>query len=300
MLRIFFVGTVMFSRRILERLLQMPVQVVGVAGGTPDGVNSDWADLSGVCQAHGISFRSFGRHDDEGLYSWVAALQPDVLFCMGWSRLLRKELLRVPPRGTIGFHPAPLPRNRGRHPLIWALALGLDRTAATFFRLDEGADSGDILSQTIIDISPEDDAGILYEKVTQCAIQQLDDLVARLIEDRLCPVPQDPALATYWRKRTRLDGLIDWRMPPEGIRNLVRALAKPYPGASFLYRGEEIKAWKVEIAALSEHGYADAEPGKVLGTDENSGAILVKCHGGVMRLVSCEPSMRPQSGEYLL
>jgi methionyl-tRNA formyltransferase len=63
-------------------------------------------------------------------------------FCLGWSNLLKAEILKAAPLGVIGFHPAALPANRGRHPLIWALGLGLDETATTFFFMDKGADRG--------------------------------------------------------------------------------------------------------------------------------------------------------------
>ena len=73
---------------------------------------------------------------------------------MGWSRIIGKELLAVPPKGIVGYHPAALPANRGRHPIIWALALGLKETASTFFFMDNGADSGPIISQKSLIISP--------------------------------------------------------------------------------------------------------------------------------------------------
>lgn len=70
--------------------------------------------------------------------------------------------------GVIGFHPAALPNNRGRHPIIWALALGLNETASTFFKMDEGADTGDIVSQVKIPICESDYAADLYENI-MCA-----------------------------------------------------------------------------------------------------------------------------------
>lgn len=58
--------------------------------------------------------------------------------------------------------------------------------------------------------------------------------------------PQDPAQPTYWRKRSRADGLIDWRMHAESIYNFIRALAHPYPGAEFIYKGQSIPVWQSE------------------------------------------------------
>jgi methionyl-tRNA formyltransferase len=82
--------------------------------------------------------------------------------------------------GVVGFHPAALPENRGRHPLIWALVLGLEETASTFFFMDEGADSGDLLSQRRISIEPADDAGSLYARITEVAMCQIREFVPLL------------------------------------------------------------------------------------------------------------------------
>ena len=90
------------------------------------------------------------------------------------SRLLKEEILSIAPFGVVGFHATALPANRGRHPIIWALVLGLSETASTFFFMDEGADSGDILSQYKLSISENDNAESLYKKVIKVAsVQQL-------------------------------------------------------------------------------------------------------------------------------
>ena len=64
--------------------------------------------------------------------------------------------------GVLGYHPTKLPANRGRHPLIWSLVLGLKQSASTFFFLDQDADSGDIISQKDFEILNTDDALALY------------------------------------------------------------------------------------------------------------------------------------------
>src|SRR5690606_20335724 len=106
---------------------------------------------------------------------WMSALQPDVIFCFGWSNLIKKQVLEMSRLGVIGFHPSLLPDNKGRHPLIWAKVLGLSKTGSTFFFMDEGADTGDILSQREFAIDFNDDAGSLYDKMTETALGQIVD-----------------------------------------------------------------------------------------------------------------------------
>ena len=88
-----------------------------------------------------------------------------------------EKILSKSPIGVIGFHPAALPANRGRHPIIWSLALGLKSTASTFFFMDKNVDSGDILSQASIKISDSDDARSLYDKVTKTALSQIESRI---------------------------------------------------------------------------------------------------------------------------
>ena len=96
-----------------------------------------------MCRKNNIPVRYTPSINSEEVIGWISDLAPDVIFCFGWSQLFKKKLLNIASLGVIGFHPALLPANRGRHPLIWSLILGLKETGSSFFFMDEGADSGD-------------------------------------------------------------------------------------------------------------------------------------------------------------
>lgn len=66
------------------------------------------------------------------MMNFISSLNPDIIYCFGWSKLLSPEIFCLAPKGVIGFHPTKLPHNRGRHPIIWSLVLGLEETASTF------------------------------------------------------------------------------------------------------------------------------------------------------------------------
>ena len=151
-MRIFFIGCVEFSFHSLQQLVRMDSNIVGVATKSISKFNSDHLDLSPFCLENGIPCKSVEDINSEKTIEWIKQLAPDVICVFGWSYLLKAEILGVPKMGVIGFHPTLLPRNRGRHPLIWALVLGLKQTGTTFFKMDEGADSGNILSQKVISI----------------------------------------------------------------------------------------------------------------------------------------------------
>ncbi len=293
-MRIVFIGTVAFSLRTLEHLIAAGADVVGVCTKRISSFNADFADLAPVCQRNEIPCQYVDDINSPETLAWIRERTPDVIFCFGWSFLLKQGLLSLAPLGVVGYHPAALPTNRGRHPLIWALALGLKKTASTFFFMDDGADSGDIVSQHEIVIDESDDAASLYAKVTASALQQLDEFVPALTEGRHSRLKQSSELANYWRKRGPADGLIDWRMSSRAVFNLVRALTRPYIGAEFSWQGTTIKVWRAECV---DSIAANLEPGKVLAIQ--NGAALIKCGEGAIRLLETSPDFTASVGEYL-
>lgn len=293
-MRIVFIGAVAFSHRCLEQLVRMRANVVGVCTLQQSSFNADHCDLSGICGANGIPCIYTPDINSHEAIQWIAGKQPDVIFCFGWSRLLRNELLKLAPLGVVGFHPAALPANRGRHPIIWALVLGLKETASSFFFMDSTADSGDILSQRKIGIENSDDAGTLYEKITAAALNQIEIFVPQLASGTFPRVKQDEHGANVWRKRGRVDGQIDWRMSARCIHNLVRGLAKPYVGAHFHYQGHEYKVWRTELVTDAPE---NMEPGKIM--EMGSKGVVVKCGEQAILLSHTEPVFMPLSGEYL-
>ena len=293
-MRILFIGTVQLSYDVLKELLTLPYVVVGVCPLQQAVHNSDHVDLSQLAEEANIPWRYSPQIHDPDSLDWIQSLQPDVIFCFGWSRLLRKQVLDLAPLGVVGFHPAALPANRGRHPIIWALALGLQETASTFFVMDEGADSGDIISQEVIPILHSDDANSLYLRITNTAIQQIRTWLPALSSKSNTRTPQDQSLANNWRKRGPNDGLIDWRMPAIGIHNLVRALAFPYPGAHMIYQGSMVKVWKSVVTSCSNH---NIEPGKIVAI--TSDGPIVKAGIDAITLLSIQPKIKWNLGDYL-
>jgi methionyl-tRNA formyltransferase len=293
--RIAFIGTVQFSRRALEQVLTLPeAEIVGVVTRSASPFNADFAPLAPIAREHGIPCALADDLSPDEVAPWLARSQPEVAYCFGWSSLLKRDVLDVPSLGVIGFHPAELPQNRGRHPLIWALVLGLERTAATFFYMDEGADTGDILSQRSVSIDPTDDAASLYEKVTTVALAQISEFTAQLANGTAPRTPQDHSRAHYWRKRDAQDGRVDWRMSSAAIYNLVRALTRPYPGADFTLNGKAVKLWRVAPVDGAPDNY---EPGRVLGLTERE--LVVKTGDGAIRLIDHEIEVLPPVGSYL-
>ncbi len=293
-MKILLIGTVEFSFKSLQKMIEIGAEVVGVCTKEKSGFNSDYSDLSPLCIENNIPFKYVNDINSEENVKWVKQLEPDIIFCFGWSSLIKKELLNIPVMGVVGFHPAELPKNRGRHPLIWALVLGLKQSASTFFFMGEGADDGDIISQEKFPIAYADDAQSLYHKVTEIALKQIETFLTQLALNTYSRVPQNSELANVWRKRGKVDGRIDFRMNSYSIYNLVRGLAKPYVGAHIEYSGKDYIVWEVEEVGSD---CQNIEPGKVLKLENNT--FLIQCADQSIRVLKHDFKIMPSVGEYL-
>lgn len=294
-MRAVIIGSVKFSQTMFLELVENELlQIVGVCTRKQPLANSDLLDLTQDCVSYGIPRRYSPDINSEESIDWIRSLEPDVIFCVGWSMLISKSLLDIPSLGIIGYHPSTLPANRGRHPIIWALALGLTETGSTFFLMDEGTDSGPIVSQRKVPIFETDDASTLYTRVTCTAVSQIAEVLESLRQGVDIGTPQDETKASYWRKREESDGEIDWRMPANGIYNLVRSLTRPYVGAHFVYKGERFTVWACKKLMMPP---SRDEPGKILKISPEG--ILVKCGLDAIILLEVQPNLQVGEGEYL-
>ncbi len=293
-MKILFIGCVASSESFLKAIYhETNATIVGVVTKKKSSFNSDHVSLGDFCEMNKIDWIDYEGHNQ--LLEWVRKKTPDIIYCFGWSNLLPKEIYSIPPLGAIGYHPALLPKNRGRHPIIWALVLGLKETGSTFFQLTDEPDAGDIWSQLKITIEDFEDASSLYEKLLFVGKQQVIELTSNIMNRKIIPVKQDEMYASYWRKRSKQDGKIDWRMGASTIVQLIRALTKPYVGAHFEYNGVDIIIWRAEVVCMKN--IESIEPGKVVSVDGNT--FVVKTADNLLHILEFEGTTMPKVGEYL-
>lgn len=290
-MRVVFVGSVEFSESLLRHVLELGVSVVGVCTLKDSPINSDHYDLGPLARQNAIPLLYVSDLNSSETFNWIQDRQADVIFCFGWSKIIELNLLTNTPLGVLGYHPTMLPKNRGRHPIVWALVLGLERTGSTFFFMNEHADAGDIVSQSEVVIDYQDDARTLYDKLLSKAKDQLTDLVPRLIAGDYLRQKQDDSQSNLWRKRSINDGLIDWSLPAESIRNLVRGLTRPYVGAHFLFRDQVVRLWKCEVIKSSDD---EAVPGQIL--KPHGSMPLIQTGLNSIGIVDSTPNFNPPIG----
>ena len=296
-LKILFIGTVDFSYASLDLLVSKGFNICGVITKKKSTFNSDYKNLNVICENAEIPIHFDDKTNNVSKLDFIKSKEPDIIYCFGWSYLLPKSILESSRLGVIGFHPSMLPNNRGRHPIIWALFLGLNSTGSTFFIMDEGADTGDIISQEEIKIDNSDDAGSLYSKIKKVALNQILEFSNEIENSNgfRNRIKQSKASGNSWRKRGELDGEIDFRMNSLTIQRLVRSLTRPYCGAHIKIKGNKVMVWSANI---SEKKYCNnIEPGKILYASQSK--LVVKTYDGAIDLTGCEFEVIPKVGDYL-
>lgn len=294
-MRILFIGCVQSSEMFLKKIIEDKADIVGVITKSESKFNADFVDLTDICIKNDIDCIYAKNINAPEIKKYIKSKYVDLILCLGWSQLLDKEILEIPRIGSIGFHPAELPMNRGRHPIIWSLVLGLEKTASTLFLMNEMPDMGKILSQEYITIDYKDDARTLYDKVMEKAVLQISKLIKAINNNLIDFKSNDFVEGNTWRKRNKEDGKIDWRMSSRGIYNLVRALTKPYVGAHFVYKDKEYKVWKAR--EIITNNYKNIEPGKVIKVISNTN-FWVKTEDNIIEVLECD-KICLKEGEYL-
>lgn len=284
--RIVLAGAVESTRRTLLGLLRNQADVVGVLGlRAPKNVArvSGYASLGDVAEAHGIPFSEFGRINDAEIVETVRGWKPDLLFVVGLSQLVGDELLAIPTRAGVGFHPTRLPEGRGRAPLAWIVHDGKGG-AATFFELVHEADAGGILVQEPFEVTEVDDAESVMARLLDAVDVALDRWIPRLNAGEWNPVPQDDARATFNEKRTMEDGWVDWSLPVASVWRTIRVATRPHPGAYSFLGDARFRFWK---AAVAEDCPYRGVPGSILARRAD-GAILVQAGDGALWVTDWE------------
>jgi methionyl-tRNA formyltransferase len=212
----------------------------------------------------------------------LQALQPDLLVVAAYGQILSKDVLAVARLGGINVHASLLPKYRGAAPINWALYHGETRTGVTIIRMSIHLDAGDILAQEAVDVSPDETAGELEERLGPLGAKLAADVIERFAAGPVPGRPQDKGLVTKAPKLSKEHGLIDWSRPPAAVCNQVRAM-QPWPTAyTFLHRrGQEPLRLIVQCARIAKEQTLAGivAPGRVR-VDGEVGRLWVQASSG--------------------
>jgi methionyl-tRNA formyltransferase len=278
-MRLVFFGTPEFALPSLQVLCEGPHQVIGVVSAPPKpqgrGMIMRQPPVVETAASLGIPVLQPERLLDPVFLATLEQWNADVFTIVAF-RILPEAVFGMPRFGAINLHGSLLPAYRGAAPIQWALWKGEKETGLTTFTLEKSVDTGNILKQCKVEISVEDDAGSLSERMALAGSELLAETLKEIEQGTLVPRVQDSHLATPAPKITKGHCWINWQQSAIQIRNQVRALS-PEPGAMTEFNGQVLKIFRCNLIAMTP----DLDPGEVLIENQ---AFIIGTGSGALSL----------------
>lgn len=251
-MRIIFMGTPDFAVCTLEELVRAGHEVV-LAVTQPDkpkgrGKNVQFPAVKEAALAHNIEVYQPKRIRDPECVAYLRKYEPQLIVVAAFGQILTKEILEMPAYGCICVHASLLPKYRGAAPVQWAVIAGEKTAGVTIMQMDEGIDTGDILTQAEILLADDETGGSLYDKLADLGAKLCAETIVKLKEGTVTRTKQDASKASYVKMIAKSMGSIDWTKPAEETERLIRGL-NPWPSAFTTIHKKTLKIWKADVIA---------------------------------------------------
>ena len=293
--KIVFMGTPIFAVPILKSLYQngYPVSVVYTQPPQKSqrGQKINKSLIQSLSETLNIKFRTpLSLKNNREEYEYLKKLDADLGIVVAYGQIIPNEILNLTKKGFINIHASLLPKWRGAAPIQRSI-INLDKqTGITIMKINNKLDSGPICNSYKIDISNNENAEIISNKLSLLGAEKILDNIDKILDDEIEFKEQNHADATYANKIEKSEGKIDWNSKAENIIGKINGLY-PSPGAWFIYKGERFKILKAEISE------GKGKPGIIL--DEY---FKVACNNKSIKILEIQrQGKRPQKiNEFML
>jgi len=221
----------------------------------------------------------FDFNRDYGYYLSTAFKGTELIFVQGYHCHIKKDLLDADNIKVVNFHQSMLPKYRGRHPLNWALVNGEKSTGITFHYVSEDFDEGDIIFQKKLTISKSDSVISLYNKTIALASKYIGKVFLLIQDCSFVPKAQDANKMTYFPPRKPEDGEILKSDTIRRVKDKIRALTFPYPGAYVCSDGERVIVERVRVLR-----HCRQNKGTRL-VNYQDGSVIINAKDGVLKVL---------------
>ena len=290
-MRIIVHGQQAFGKAVCEALIDRGDDVIAVyCAPEKEGRKTD--PLKEYAQSRDLPVFQPKSYRKQEVWDQFAELKPELCVMAFVTLFVPEEVLNTPTHGTIQYHPSLLPLHRGPSSINWPIIWGSTRTGLTIFWPDNGLDTGPVLLQKEIEITPDDTMGAVYfDKLFNLGVEALLEGVDMVKAGNAPKMVQDESKATYegWCKKENVE--IDWNKPVDEVYNLIRG-ANPAPGAWTTHGGKTLQIFD---AAKTDGG---GTPGEVI--EVSAETITVAAQGGavLVKRVRPEGAGKVPAGEF--
>ena len=288
-------GTPIFAVPILKSLYQNGYQISVVYTQPPQksqrGQKINKSLIQSLSETLNIKFRTpLSLKNNREEYEYLKKLDADLGIVVAYGQIIPNEILNLTKKGFINIHASLLPKWRGAAPIQRSI-INLDKqTGITIMKINNKLDSGPICNSYKIDVSNNENAEIISNKLSLLGAEKILDNIDNILDDEIEFKEQNHADATYANKIEKSEGKIDWNNKAENIIGKINGLY-PSPGAWFIYKGERFKILKAEISE------GKGKPGIIL--DEY---FKVACNNKSIKILEIQrQGKRPQKiNEFML
>ena len=298
-MKIVFMGTPDFAAGALKSLIEAGHEITAVVT-QPDKAKGRSQELlpppvKVVALEHGIPVLQPVRIKRPEEVEKLKQYPADIYVVAAFGQILSQEILDIPEFGCLNIHASLLPKYRGASPIQHVIIDGEEKTGITIMQMDAGLDTGDMLYQKEIVISPKDTYASLHDKLMVLGGEAIVEALPLLEQGKLVPRKQEDALSCYAHLIDKTMGELDFTKSAEILDRLIRGL-NPWPSAYTTYHGKQLKVWEAEPVKSPKAG----KPGEILAVEKD--AVLVAAGGGALRITSLQLSgkKRMSAHDFLL
>jgi len=278
-MKIVFMGTPDFAVASLEKLINSKHEVCAVVTkeDKPKGRKYElqMSDVKKVALKYNIDvLQPTTIKNNLEFHDKLKSYNADLFVVVAYGKIIPKGILDLPKKGCINVHGSLLPKYRGASPIQQAVINGDKITGVTTMMMDEGMDTGDILKMIEVEISENDTAGTMFDKLSKLGADLLLETLDDIENGKIIRIKQDDEEATYCKMIKKEDGEINWNRSYEEISSFIRGMT-PWPSAYTYYNAKLLKVFEIE----KFDGDYDASPGEIVNLIKNKG-IVVKVKDG--------------------
>ena len=298
-MRVIFMGTPDFSVGTLQALIDAGHEVV-LAVTQPDkpkgrGKSMQFPPVKEAALEHGIEVYQPRRVREPECVEYLRSFDADIIVVVAFGQILPKEILEMPKYGCVNVHASLLPKYRGAAPIQWAVINGEKVSGVTTMRMDEGLDTGDMISRIVVPLAKDETGGSLFAKLAQAGAELLIQTLPSIFDGTATREKQPEESPTpYAAMISKKMGLLDFSKNAEELERLIRGL-NPWPSAFTFINGKTMKVWKSSV----QEKQAEEAPGTVISADKEG--IRVACGKNVLVLqeVQLEGKKRMEADAFL-
>lgn len=298
-MKIVFMGTPDFAAGALKSLIEAGHEITAVVT-QPDKAKGRSQELlpppvKVVALEHGIPVLQPVRIKRPEEVEKLKQYPADIYVVAAFGQILSQEILDIPEYGCLNIHASLLPKYRGASPIQHVIIDGEEKTGITIMQMDAGLDTGDMLYQKEIAISPKDTYASLHDKLMALGGEAIVEALPLLEQGKLVPKKQEDALSCYAHLIDKTMGELHFTKSAEILDRLIRGL-NPWPSAYTTYHGKQLKVWEAEPVESLKEG----KPGEILAVEKD--AVVVAAGSGALRITSLQLSgkKRMSAHDFLL